>query len=146
MKLSLLLKWKGPLPNLLTLKLFGRPKNSLKNQTSYHYKIEKTVQIVFMLDVKKKKRFQISMMLLCFPTSFLISLTSEIGGFIHALIYIWTSVNNQVRGAQNLIMKVHKIVGNVPGQIIILVYTVPSYKKRIRCELRNIQEFVSYLN
>lgn len=83
------------------------------------------------------------MMLLCFPTSFLISLTSDIEGFIHALIYIWTRVNNQVRGAQNLIMKVQ---GNVPGQIIILVYTVPSYKKRIRCELGNIQEFISYLN
>lgn len=38
------------------LKLSGRPKNSLKNQTGYHYKIEKTVQIVFMLDVKKKKK------------------------------------------------------------------------------------------
>lgn len=70
------------------------------------------------------------MMLFCFHTFFLISLTSEIEGFIHALIYIWTSDNNQVRGAQNLSMKVHKIVGNVPGQIIILVYTVPSYKKR----------------
>lgn len=80
-----------------------------------------------------------------FPNSFFVSLTSQIEGFIHALIYIWASDNNQVRGAWNLIIKVYKIVGHDQVKSFCLE-SVPSYKKKgiSIVELGNIQEFTNY--
>lgn len=119
--------------------------NNFKNQTGHHYETEKGVHIVYKLDERKKK-VQLVWCSVYFPNSLSVSLTSQIEGFIHALIYIWASDNNQVRGAWNLIIKVYKIVGHDQVKSFCLE-SVPSYKRRgiSIVELGNIQEFTSYL-
>lgn len=61
---------------------------------------EKTVQIVYKLDIRGGKRIQMSMMFFIFLPPFLsLLLTPDVEKFIHALTDLCTSDNNQVKGA-----------------------------------------------